>query len=145
VVAPNQLQTIVCVKSAKQRIDFIVGSIYSAETPILPQLFSISQFHVGEALLKIVVEGIEKQATVRGKFVCGASVSSMAVAYQHDFGSVVEIQIGGRLGHAVHCFSQPGACLGPAVCRCPERNRTGSMVFNRGGMKTASGIDHLLG
>jgi hypothetical protein len=60
------------------------------EFQVFPELVSISQFTIGEAMVVIMLQRVEIGISVIGEVVCKAVIATVAIAENDEFGSVVE-------------------------------------------------------
>jgi hypothetical protein len=115
VVAHDEVQPALPVKSMQQVKDTPVGTSDGAEPPVLPQFVPVSDLDVREPRAVVVVQRVQEQRFIPGKSIRPAVVPPVTVAEEDDAGVVVERDAPGRLID----LGQPPVCQrASAVLEC---------------------------
>ena len=97
VVAHDEMESVLLVKSVQQVKDALMGIPNIAEPPVLPQFVAISNFNIGETLPEVVSQCLKEQSFIPGKGIGPAVVPPVAVAEKGDPARIIIEDFLGRL------------------------------------------------
>jgi hypothetical protein len=106
VIAHDEVQPILLVKSMQQVEYTPVGAPDGTEPPVLPQFVPVSDLDVREPRAVIVVQGVQEQRFIPGKAIRPAVVPPVTVAEENNPGIIVKRDAPGRLKD----LGQPPVC-----------------------------------
>jgi hypothetical protein len=90
VVAQQHVQTFLVIEAVQQIENSAVGFTHDIEAPVLPELITVANFNVGEALSIVVLEHIDKEPCISCKAIGYAAISPMTVTEEYQARSIIK-------------------------------------------------------